>query len=114
LTWRKRSAGRAAIPHGTIAGKLARIPAQVYSFNRRQDMPPCRLRKEPIMSALMHRLTKAPTFLHIVAWSLAVAVTLGAIGGLAHLADQQYSDALLAQELSSPADDVFFSSPLLR
>ena len=66
------------------------------------------------MSALMHRLAKAHAFLHIVAWSLAASVTLGAIGGLAHLADRQYSDALLAQDLSSPADDVFFSSPLLR
>jgi len=66
------------------------------------------------MSTLMHRLAKAPAFLHIVAWGLAASVTLGAIGGLAHLADQQYSDALLAQDLTSPADDVLFSSPLLR
>jgi hypothetical protein len=77
-------------------------------------MPPCRIRKEPTMSALMHRLARASVFLHIVAWGLAASVTLGAIGGLAHLADQQYSEALLAQELTSPADDVFFSSPLLR
>ena len=66
------------------------------------------------MSALMHRLAKAPLFLHIVAWGLAASVTLGAIGGLAQLADQQYREALLAQQLSSPADDVLFSSPLLR
>ena len=66
------------------------------------------------MSTLMHRLARAPAFLHFVAWALAASVTLGAVAGLAHLADQHYQEALMDQDLSSPADEVYFSSPLLR
>jgi len=66
------------------------------------------------MSALMHRLLRAPAFLHFVAWTLSASVTLGAVGGLSHLADQEYNAALLAQEPSSPANEAFIGSPLLR
>lgn len=66
------------------------------------------------MSTLMHRLASSSAVARLIALGLAAAVTLGAMGGVARLADQQYNDALLAQDLSSPADQVFFSSPLIR
>ena len=57
------------------------------------------------MPTLKQRLAAAHPVLRAVALALAAVVTLGAIGGLAHLADEHYSDALVAQDLATPADN---------
>jgi hypothetical protein len=66
------------------------------------------------MSTLKQRLAAAHPVLRAVALALAAVVTLGAIGGLAHLADEHYSEARVAQDLATPADNYVLvtSSPL--
>lgn len=58
---------------------------------------------------LKQRYADAHPVLRVVALVLAVAVTLGAVGGLSHLADRQYDDSLVTQNLSPPADVVLMS-----
>ncbi|HEV8688937.1 MAG TPA: hypothetical protein VGQ91_01475, partial [Ideonella sp.] len=66
--------------------------------------------KELIMWArLKQRFADAHPAVRTVALVLAVAVTLGAVGGLKHLADKQYDDSLVTQDLSPPADVVLMS-----
>lgn len=67
------------------------------------------------MPTLKQRLAAAHPFLRAVALGLAAVVTLGAIGGLAHLADEHYSEAMVAQDLAKPADNyVLVTAPPLR
>ncbi|HJV71275.1 hypothetical protein [Ideonella sp.] len=64
------------------------------------------------MSTLIHRLATAHAGLRAVAFGLAAAVTLGAIGLLAHLADRHYIDALVSLDLSAPdANYVVIKAP---
>jgi len=64
------------------------------------------------MSGLIHRLAAAHAGLRVVALGLAVVVTLGAIGMLAHLADRHYIDALVSLDLAAPdANYVLIKAP---
>ncbi len=66
------------------------------------------------MPTLKQRLADTHPVLRAVALGLAAVVTLVAIGGLAHLADEHYSQALVAQELATPADNyVLVTAPPL-
>jgi hypothetical protein len=49
------------------------------------------------MRKLFHFFATADLRLRIITAALALAVTLGAIAGLAHLADRQYLEVLAAQ-----------------
>ena len=58
---------------------------------------------------LKQRFADAHPVARAVAVVFAVAVTLGAVGGLKHLADRQYDDSLVTQDLSPKADVVLMS-----
>lgn len=58
---------------------------------------------------LKQRFVEAHPVVRAVSVVLAVAVTLGAIGTLKHLADRQYDDSLVTQDLSPKADVVLMS-----
>jgi hypothetical protein len=58
---------------------------------------------------LKQRFVDAHPVARAIAVVFAVGVTLGAVGGLKHLADRQYDDSLVTQDLSPKADVVLMS-----
>jgi hypothetical protein len=63
------------------------------------------------MRTLFHHIANASLRVRIVTFLMAVVVTLGAIGGLDHLADSQYSEAMKAlADLDVPTFLVYISA----
>jgi hypothetical protein len=107
VTWRAAAALPVALAQ---TAALADRPPEVYSQAIGAAYRRAERAKELIMWArLKQRFADAHPAVRTVALVLAVAVTWGAVGGLKELADKQYDDSLVTQDLSPPADVVLIS-----